>query len=312
MGGPTSGRRNASPTLGYPAPHRRRCQGKAATGFQWTRPEPSCSGNASPRDVGAINHRGAAYPGRAQESPGGRRGPAGRKLHLPKAGAPLGTSRRDFPIHAGSLGPHRAHAQHIACGPGSPRPRAPSPQPSGPPRREGAPRLPPEAWGTLRQRGGSESLARTTWFAGFQPRHTTGAVLDPVPNPDNYHKVLGGDETGTVTTGWPANWVERTMTTSSSATSPCSSLIPLAPGWNTCLRGRSPTGTTWSKPSPTISRAHTCALETPGISKATDSSRESLSETTSDDSRSSAPSCPTSPIQMSSARSSPAPPAATW
>jgi hypothetical protein len=74
---------------------------------------------------------------------------------------------------------------------GSPRQRAPSPQPSSPPRREGAPRLPPQAWGTLRQRGGSESLARTTRSAGFQPGHTTGAVPDPVPNPDNYHKVLG-------------------------------------------------------------------------------------------------------------------------
>jgi hypothetical protein len=117
---------------------------------------------------------------------------------------------------------------------------------------------------------------------------------------------------GSRTTGWPANWAERTMTTSSSATSPCSFPTPLAPGWNTCLRGRSPTGTTWSEPSPAISRARTCALETPGISKAADSSRESLSGTTSDDSRSSAPSYPTSPIQMSSARSSPAPPAATW
>jgi hypothetical protein len=29
-----------------------------------------------------------------------------------------GASRRDFPIHAGSLGPHRAHAGHSACGPG--------------------------------------------------------------------------------------------------------------------------------------------------------------------------------------------------
>jgi hypothetical protein len=49
---------------------------------------------------------------------------------------------------------------------------------------------------------------------------------------------------GSRTTIWPVNWVERTMTTSSSATSPCSSLTPLAPGWSTCLRGRSPTGTT--------------------------------------------------------------------
>jgi hypothetical protein len=49
---------------------------------------------------------------------------------------------------------------------------------------------------------------------------------------------------GSRTTVWPANWVERTTTTLSSATSPCSSPTPLAPGWSTCLRGRSPTGTT--------------------------------------------------------------------
>ena len=117
---------------------------------------------------------------------------------------------------------------------------------------------------------------------------------------------------GSRTTAWPANWVERTMTTSSSATSPCSSPTPLAPGWSTCLRGRSPTGTTWSKPSPAISRARTCAPGIPGTSEAAGNSRESLSGTTSGDSRSSAPSCPTSPTRMSSARSSPAPLAATW
>jgi hypothetical protein len=117
---------------------------------------------------------------------------------------------------------------------------------------------------------------------------------------------------GSRTTGWPATRVERTTTTSSSATSPCSSLTPLEPGWSTCLRGRSPTGTTWSKPSPATSRARTCALGTPRISEAAASSEESLFGTTSGDSRSSAPSCPTSPTRMSSARSSPAPPAVTW
>jgi hypothetical protein len=117
---------------------------------------------------------------------------------------------------------------------------------------------------------------------------------------------------GSRTTGWPASWVERTMTTSSSTTSPCSSPTPLEPGWSICLRGRPPTGTTWSKPSPATSRARTCALGTPGIFEAAANSQESLSGTTSGDSRSSAPSCPTSPIRMSSARSSPAPPAATW
>jgi hypothetical protein len=141
---------------------------------------------------------------------GGRRPPT---LCLPKAGVPLGASRRDFPIYAGSLGPHRAHAQHGACGPRSPRQRAPLPQPSSPPRRKGAPRLPPQAWGTLRQRGGSESLARTTRSVGFQPGHTTGAILDPILNPDYHHKVLGGDEAGTVArglpTGLPAGWDGR-------------------------------------------------------------------------------------------------------
>jgi hypothetical protein len=65
----------------------------------------------------------------------------------------------------------------------------------------------------LRQRGGSEPLARTTRFTGFQPGHTTSAVPDPVPNPDYHHKVLWGDEAGTVTrgllTGLPARWNER-------------------------------------------------------------------------------------------------------
>jgi hypothetical protein len=60
---------------------------------------------------------------------------------------PPGASRRDFPIHARSLGPHRAHAGHDACSPGSPRQRAPPPRPSSPPRREGAPRLPPRRGG---------------------------------------------------------------------------------------------------------------------------------------------------------------------
>jgi hypothetical protein len=37
-------------------------------------------------------------------------------------------------------------------------------------------------------------------------------------------------ECGLQTIGWPASWVERTMTTSSSATSPCSSPTPPEPG----------------------------------------------------------------------------------
>jgi hypothetical protein len=88
---------------------------------------------------------------------------------------------------------------------------------------------------------------------------------------------------GSRTTGWPASWVERTMTTSSSATFPCSSPTPPEPGWSICLLRRSPTGTTWSKPSPATSRAHTCALGTPRISEAAASRRESPCGTTSGD-----------------------------
>jgi hypothetical protein len=119
-------------------------------------------------------------------------------------GTPPGTLRRDFPIHAGSLGPHRAHTGRNTCSPGSPRQRAPPPRPSSPPQREGAPRLPPQAWGTLRQRGGSEPLARATRSASFQPSHTTGVVPDPVPSPDYHHQVLGGNKAGTMARGLPA------------------------------------------------------------------------------------------------------------
>jgi hypothetical protein len=119
------------------------CQGKAALGLQWGRPESSCSSDATPSDAGAIHHRGAAYPGRTQGSPGKRSGPASRELCLPKARVPLGASRNVLPTYAGGLGLHRAHAERDACCLGSPRRRAPPPRPSSLPRRKGAPRLPP-------------------------------------------------------------------------------------------------------------------------------------------------------------------------
>jgi hypothetical protein len=131
-----------------------------------------------------------------------------------------------------------------------------------------------------------------------------------LPSPSTRGKQ--GRNCGLRTTGWPASWVERTMTTSSSVTSPCSSPTPPGPGWSICLLCRSPAGTTWSKPSLETSRAHTCALGTPRISKAAASSQENPCGTTSGDFRSNTPSCPTSPTQMSSARSSLAPLAATW
>jgi hypothetical protein len=131
-----------------------------------------------------------------------------------------------------------------------------------------------------------------------------------LPSPSTRGKQ--GRSCGLRTTGWPTSWVERTMTTSSSATSPCSSPTQPEPGWSICLLRRSPTGTTWSRPSLKTSRARTCALGTPGISEATASSQGNPCESTSDDFQSSAPSCPTSPTRMSSGRSSPALLAATW
>jgi hypothetical protein len=213
VGRSSTSRRSASSGLGRPAPHYRRCRGEAAPSLQWGRLEPGCSSDTAPSDAGTIHHRGAAYLGRAQESLGRCRGPTGQKLCLPKAGVPPGASRHDFPIHAGSLGPHRANAEHRACGPGSPRQRAPPPRPSSPPRREGVSRLQPQAWGTLRQRGGSEPLVLTTRSASFQPGHTMGTVPDPVPNPDYHHQVLGGVKAGTMArglpTGLPAGWDGR-------------------------------------------------------------------------------------------------------
>jgi hypothetical protein len=76
---------------------------------------------------------------------------------------------------------------------------------------------------------------------------------------------------------------------------PCSSPTLPGPDWSICLPRRSPTGTTWSRPSLGTFRAHMCALGTPGISEAAASSQGSPCESTSDGLQSSAPSCPTSP-----------------
>jgi hypothetical protein len=151
MGRSRTSRRSASSGPGRPASYRWQCQGKAAPGLQRGRPGPSCSGDATPNNAGAIHHRGAAYPGRTQGSPGRCRSPTSRELCLPKERVSLGASRNALPTHTGGFGPHRAHTGRDARGPGSPRRRAAPPRPSSPPRREGAPRLPPQARRTLRQ-----------------------------------------------------------------------------------------------------------------------------------------------------------------
>jgi hypothetical protein len=252
----------------------------------------------------------------AQESPRGCRGPTGRKLCLPKARVP----------------PPRSIAPRLpdSCG---------------------KPRSTPGARGTRHLRPRVASATSTTTVTveptstrrcaeattpGVGDATTAGRIGAPRPNhpvrklsaepydgrrsrpgseprlPSPSTRGRQGRNCGSRTTGWPASWVEQTMTTSSSATSPCSTPTPPEPGWNICLLRRSPTRTTWSKPSPATSKAHTCALGTHGISEAAASSWENPFGTTSGDFRSSAPSCPTSPTRMSSARSSPAPLAATW
>jgi hypothetical protein len=302
VGRPSTGRRSASSGPGRPAPHCRRCQGKAAPSFQWGRPEPGCSSDTTPSDVGTIHHRGAAYLGRAQESPGRCRVPTGRELCLPKAGVPPGASSTPGARGTQRLRPRDASATSTAAtveptstrrcaetttpgvGDATTAGRIGAPRPNHPVRK-----LSVEPYDGRRSRPGSEPQLPSPGTRGSRSRNC-----------------------GSRTTGWPASWVGRTMTTSSSATFLCSSPTPPEPSWSICLLRRSPTGTTWSKPSPATSRACMCALGTSGISEAAASSREGPCGTTFGDFRSSAPSCPTSPTRMSSARSSPAPLVATW
>jgi hypothetical protein len=131
-----------------------------------------------------------------------------------------------------------------------------------------------------------------------------------LPSPSTRGKQ--GRSCGLRTTGWHASWEGRTTTTSSSATSLSSSPTLPGPGWSICLPRRSPTGTTWSRPSLETSKVRMCALGTPGISEAAASSQGNPCESTSGGFQSSAPSCPTSPTRTSSGRSSPAPRAETW
>jgi hypothetical protein len=125
--------------------------GQGCPGLQRGRGEPSCSGDATFNDAGAVHHRRATYPGQAQGPLGKRRCPTSRELCLSEARRPLGASCNTLPTREGGLSPHRAHTGQDACGPGSPRRRAAPPRPSSPTRGRGAPRLPLQAWRTLRQ-----------------------------------------------------------------------------------------------------------------------------------------------------------------
>jgi hypothetical protein len=286
---------------------------KAAPGLQRGRPESGCNGNTTPINAGAIHHRGAVYLGRTQESPRGCRSPTGRKLSLPKARVPsehrATTSRlmREASVHTGRTrdatpaAPDRLGNEHhrrdrrarldekVRRGYhprrggryDSEEDQSPSPEPPD-----------PQAF--------SRAIRRAPFSTRFRAR---------LPSPSTRGKQ--GQSCGLRTTGWHASWEERTTTTSSSATSPCSSPTPPGPGWSIFLLRRSPTGMTRSRPSLETSRARTCALGTPGTSEAAASSQGNPCESTSGGFQSSAPSCPTSLTRMSSGRSSPAPLAAT-
>jgi hypothetical protein len=178
-----------------------------------------------------------------------------------EASVHTGRTRNTAPVALGRLGnehrrrDHRAHLDEKVRRGYHPRhggrydsveDRSPSPEPPGP-----------------------QAFSRAIRRASFLTRFRTLTTIT------KYTRGRQSRNCGSRTTDWPASWVERTMTTSSSVTFPCSSPTPPEPSWSICLLRRSPTGTTWSKPSPATSRAHTCALGTPGISKAAASSQES-------------------------------------
>jgi hypothetical protein len=249
-----------------------------------------------------------------QGSPGRRSGPTSRKLCLPKARVPLEASRNVLPTRAGGLGPHQAHTGRDARSPGSPRRRAAPPRPLSPPRREGAPRLPPRRGGCCdSEEDRSPRLNRQVRGSSAGPydgRRSRPGSEPRLPSPSTQGRQ--GRSCGLRITDWHASWEGRMTTTSSSATSPFSSPTLPGHGWSICLLRRSPTGTTWSRPSRETSKVRTCALGTHGTSKAAASSQGNPSESPSDDFQSSAPSCPTSPTRTSSGHSSPAPRAGTW
>jgi hypothetical protein len=180
---------------------------------------------------------------------------------IQEASVHTGRTRNTAPVALGRLGnehrrrDHRAHLDEKVRRGYHPRhggrydsveDRSPSPEPPGP-----------------------QAFSRAIRRASFLTRFRTLTTIT------KYTRGRQSRNCGSRTTDWPASWVERTMTTSSSVTFPCSSPTPPEPSWSICLLRRSPTGTTWSKPSPATSRAHTCALGTPGISEAAASSQES-------------------------------------
>jgi hypothetical protein len=171
---------------------------------------------------GAIHPRGATYLGRTQESPGGCRGPTVRELYLPKARVPPGASRSDFPtVGRNACSPEVASATSTTAAtvePASMRRCAEATTPGVGDativRRIGAPR--------------PNHLVRKPSVGPYDGRRSRPGSEPRLLSPSTRGK--RGRNCGLQTTGWPASWVERTMTISSSTTSPYSSPMPLEPG----------------------------------------------------------------------------------
>jgi hypothetical protein len=98
--------------------------GSARTWLQQQYYSERCPNHPPPR--GGVSRESSRISWRMSRSDG-------LKALPPEGKGTPGASCHDFPIHAGSLGPHRAHAGHSACSPGSPRQRAPPQRPSSPP-----------------------------------------------------------------------------------------------------------------------------------------------------------------------------------
>jgi hypothetical protein len=186
------------------------------------------------------------YPGKAQESPAGCRGPTGRKLCLPKARVPPGASRRDFPIYAGSLGPHRAHAGHSTCGPGTPRQRAPPPRPSshlddkvrrGYHPRHGGRYDSGEDRSPSPEPPGPQAFSRAIRRAPFPTRFRTPTTITKYSGETRPELWLADYRLACQLGGMDDdNLIICNL--------PCSSPMSLEPGWSICPLRRSPTGMT--------------------------------------------------------------------
>jgi hypothetical protein len=250
------------------------------------------------------------YPGRTQESPGGCRGPTGRKFCLPKARVPpehrATTSRlmREASVHTGRTrdrtpaAPDRLGNEHR--------------------RRDHRARLEEKVHRGYHPRRGGRYDSEEDWSPSLEPPgpRVFSRAIRRAPFPTQFRAPTTITKYSGETR--PELWLADYRLACQLGGTDDDNLIirnlpltPPGPGWSICLLRRSPTETTWSRPSLETSRAHTYALGTPGISEDAASSQGNPCGNTSDDFRNSAPSCPTSPTRMSSGHSSPAPLAAT-